>query len=172
MTELRSWSRGQWCVRAVAALGPWLAVLATIPAGATPRWWLVLLVACLGVGFAAFPDSAVGTGALLVVLLWWAGGPSDGLHPMALLAAAALLASHVAGTIAAYAPALAPPDPAAVRRWAVRGVVVFPAAALAWGMARAASDRVEPPGLWAVGLAGLLVAIVAANALYVRKPAS
>ncbi len=62
-------------------------------------------------------------------------------------------------------------DPAALRRWAVRGLLVLPAAVLAWVVAEAAQDQPEPAGLWAAGLAGLLVAIVAANLLYVRKPA-
>ena len=172
MTELRQWSRGQWLLRAVAALGPVLAVLATIPVGTPPPWWLVVVTAALGAGYAYFPDSAVGTGVLLLVLIWWAVGPPDGLHPMAILAAAALLAAHVAGILAGYGPGSVPPDPAAVRRWVARGIVVLPAAVLAWAMATAARDSDEPPGLWAAGLAGLLVGIVVANVLYVRRPGS
>ena len=172
MNELRTWSRGQWALRAVTALGPVLAMLATIPVGTPPPWWSVLLVAALGAAYAYFPDSAVGAGALLVVLIWWGVGPPDGLHPMALVASAAVLASHVAGTVAGYGPGSVPPDADTVRRWAIRAAVVFPSAILAWAMATAVRDRVEPPGLWAAGLAGLLVVIVAANALYVRRPSS
>ena len=52
MTELRQWSRGQWLLRAVAALGPVLAVLVTIPVGTPPPWWLVVVTAALGAGYA------------------------------------------------------------------------------------------------------------------------
>jgi len=64
------------------------------------------------------------------------------------------------------------PDPATLRRWAVRGVAVFPAALVAWAMAGAAVDGAEPPGLWAAGLAGILVAILAADLLFGRSQES
>jgi hypothetical protein len=169
MTEVRSWSRGQGALRAGVLLGPLVAVLAAVPAGGTPSWWLMVLVAGLGAGFALYPDSAVGTGVLVVVLVWWAVGPSDPLHPAALVAAVGLLAAHLAGTVAAYAPGATPPEPATVRRWALRGLVVLPAALLTWAIAAAAVDRAEPPGLWAVGLAGVLVAILAADVLFDRS---
>ncbi len=172
MTEVRDWSLGQWVLRAVVLLGPVVGVLAAVPAGGTPPWWLVLLVLALGAGFALYPDSAVGTVALVAVLVWWGIGPTDPLHPAALVAAAALLAGHLAATVAAYAPGAAPPDPATLRRWAVRGVAVFPAALVAWAMAGAAVDGAEPPGLWAAGLAGILVAILAADLLFGRSQES
>jgi hypothetical protein len=167
---IRGWPRSSWLLRSVVVVGPLVALFASVPAGATPAWWLVLLVAGLGVGFAVYPESTIGTGLFVLVIAWWGIGLRDGLHPAALVAAAGLLASHVAATVAAYGPGTVPPDPAAVRLWARRGIVVLPAAALAWGMATAARDQAEPPGLWAVGLAGLLVAFVTANVLYVRRP--
>ena len=168
---IRRWSRGQWLLRATVLAGPLVALAATIPAGNGPPWWLVLLVAAITAAFAVYPDSAAGTGAYLLVVAWWGVGLRDGLHPAALVAAAGLLASHLAATVAAYGPSTVALDPAALRRWAVRGLLVLPAAVLAWVVAEAAQDQPEPAGLWAAGLAGLLVAIVAANLLYVRKPA-
>ena len=168
---IRRWSRGQWLLRATVVAGPVIALLATIPAGNGPPWWLVLLVAGIAAAFAVYPDSSAGTGAYVLVVVWWGLGLRDGLHPAALLAATGLLASHLAATVAAYGPSTVLLDPAALRRWAARGLLVLPAAVLAWVVAEAAQDQPEPPGLWAAGLAGLLVTIVAANLLYVRKPA-
>jgi hypothetical protein len=170
MTELRRWSPGQGALRAAVMFGPVVAVLATLLLGDAPPWWLVLVVAGMGAGFAYFPDSAVGAGVFLLVLAWWAMGPGDGLHPAALVAAAGLLVSHLAATVAAYGPGSVPPDPAVLRRWAIRVVLVFPAAVLAWAIATAARDSAEPPpGIWAAGLAGLLAAFVAADVLYARR---
>jgi len=167
---IRRWSRGQWLLRGTIMAGPLIALLAIIPAGGTPAWWLVLLVAGLAAVFAVYPDSEAGTGVLLLVVASWGLGLREGLHPAALIAAAGLLASHLAATVAAYGPSTAQLDPAALRKWAVRGLLVLPAAVLAWVVAEAAQDQPEPTGLWAAGLAGLLVMIVAANLLYVRKP--
>jgi hypothetical protein len=122
------------------------------------------------VAFAVYPDSAAGTGVYILVVAWWGLGLRDGLHPAALVAATGLLASHLAATIANYGPSTVALDPAILRRWTARGLLVLPAAVLAWVVAEAAQDQAEPPFLWATGLAGLLVALVAANLLYVREP--
>jgi hypothetical protein len=167
---IRQWSRSQWLLRGTIVLGPLVGLLATIPAGATPAWWLVLLVAALASVFAVYPDSAAGTGVYILVVVWWGLGLRDGLHPAALVAAAGLLVSHLAATIANYGPSTVALDPAVLRRWAARGLLVLPAAALAWVVAEAAQDQPEPTGLWATGLGGLLVLLVAANLLYVRAP--
>jgi hypothetical protein len=167
---IRHWSRGQWLLRATVAVGPVVALLATIPAGATPRWWLVVLVAGVSAGFAILPESAAGTGAYVLVILWWGLGLRETLHPAVVVAAAALLASHLAATVAAYGPSTLAVEPAVVRLWAVRGVLVFPAAVLAWVAVRLLDEQPEQAGVWAAGLAGLLVTMVAANVLYVRRP--
>jgi hypothetical protein len=167
---IRQWSRSQWLLRGVIVLGPLVALLATIPAGATPAWWLMLLVAGIASVFAVYPDSPAGTGAYFLVVVWWGLGLRDGLHPAALVAATGLLASHLAATVANYGPSTVALDPAVLRRWTVRGLLVLPAAVLAWVVAEAALDQPEPRFLWATGLAGLLVALVAANLLYVREP--
>jgi len=166
----RHWSLGQWLLRATVAVGPVVALLATVPAGATPRWWFVVLVAGVSVGFAVFPESAAGTGAFMLVVLWWGLGLRETVHPAVLVAAAGLLASHLAATVAAYGPATLAVEPAVVRRWALRGLLVFPAAVLAWAAAWLVDDRPGQAGVWVAGLAGLLVAVVAANVLYVRRP--
>lgn len=166
----RGLTPGQAGLRAVMAGGPLVALFSTVPAGATPATWLVALVAVVALAWAAFPESAAGTGALLLVVAWWGTGLRDGLHPAALPAAAALLAAHLAGLVAALGPRGLALDPAVLRLWAGRGLLVLVPAALVWVLAEAVDGRPEPPGIWVTGLAALLGAVVVANVLYARRP--
>jgi hypothetical protein len=166
----RRWPPGQWLLRALVVAGPLVALFATVPAGATPRWWLVLLVGGLAGLFALLPESAAGPAAYVLVVAWWGVGLRDGVHPAALLAAAGLLASHLAATVAALGPGTLPVDPAVLRRWGLRGLLVLPSAALTLAVVAVVRDQPAPPGLWAVGLAALLAGLVAADALFVRRP--
>jgi hypothetical protein len=107
----------------------------------------------------------------VLVVVSWGLGPRETLHPAVLVAAAGLLASHVAATVTAYGPATLAVEPAVVRRWALRGLLVLPAAGVALVAARLVDGEPERAGVWVAGLAALLVAVIAANVLYVRRPA-
>lgn len=157
-------------LRALVVVGVVGALLATVPAGATPAPWLVVLVLLVSLVFAVFPDSAAGAGAILLVLIWWGVGLRDGLHPAALGAAAGLLLAHVAATVADLGPGTLPLDRRVLVRWSVRGLLVLAAAPLAWGVATLVRDQPAPAGLWLAGLVAALVGLLAANLLFTRGP--
>ena len=163
---IRRWGTGQWLLRGVVAAGPLAALLATGLAGVTPSWWLVLLVAGLGVGFAVLPDSPVGTVAIGAVVLWWGVALGDGLHPAALLAAGCLVAAHVAATVAALGSDDMVLDPATVRLWAARGAAVLLVAPVLWLLVESVEGVEEVAGVWLAGMFAALVATAAAGVAY------
>lgn len=156
-------TRGQLLVRLVVAAGPVLALLATALVGPAPAPWLLLLTVALSAGFALRPESVVGAATYLVVLGWWGVSMRDGLHPEALLAAGALVASHVAAVLASYGPEDLPVEPRVLRRWAVRGVLVLLPAAAVWALTDAIHDDPEQPGIWLAGLVVVIAATVAGS---------
>jgi hypothetical protein len=166
---IRDWTPGQWGLRATAALGPVVALLATAPAGVPPRAWLVALVAVLSLVHARAPETPVGTIALGAVIVWWGVAFRDGPHAWAILAAACLVASHVAALVAGYGPDALGVDPATLRRWLVRGGAAFVLAPVVWVVAILLRGRPETPGIWVVGLAVALVAVVVATAALNRE---
>ncbi len=166
---IRDWTPGQWGLRVVAALGPVVALLATAPAGVPPRPWLVILVALLSLAHARLPESPIGTVAMAAVIIWWGVAFRDGPHAWAILAAAALVASHVAALVAGYGPDALGVDPATMRRWLVRGGAAYVLAPAAWVAAVLLRGRSEAPGIWVVGLAAALVAVVVGTAALNRE---
>jgi len=166
---IRRWTPGQWGLRALIVVGVLGALLATVPAGATPAPWLVVLVVLVALIFAVFPDSAAGAGAMVLVVAWWGVGLRDGLHPAALLAAAGLLVAHVAATVADLGPGTLPLDRAVLTRWSRRALLVLLAAPLAWGVATLVRDQPAPAGLWLAGLVAALVGLIAANLSFTRR---
>lgn len=166
MTRLRIWTPGQWALRAVMVAGLLVALLATGPAGSWPAPWLVVLVGALGVAYALWPEPSFGTVAIGLVLAWWGLGLRDGLHPAALVAAAGLVASHVAGVVAAYGPDGMAVDRATVLLWARRGLLVFVLAPVVLGVALWVREQPDPGGIWVAGLAAALAAVVAAATVF------
>ena len=135
---LRIAASSQWAARLVVLLAPFVVVLAAGTAGAeVPRW--VLLVVLLTAGASALrPDThAVGATLLVLLVFWWWSGPAASDGP-ALLAAAGMVALHVAGTLAGYAPAATSLDAALVRLWLQRAGLLWLVALLAWGARRVA----------------------------------
>ena len=128
---------GQAVLRVLILLGPLLALFASGLAGERPAGWLVALVLALALGFAALPDSPLGTAAMLVVVTWWGLTFRDGLPPQAVLAASGLLVAHVAAVLASYGPGDLPLDRHLVRLWAVRGLAV-----LGWHILRIEEDAI------------------------------
>jgi len=121
---IRRFPGGGWALRLVIFLGPIVALLAASPQGRTPPTWLVVVVGIFSFAFAVMPEHYVGNGALAIVVAWWTVEMEDGLPLSSIAAAAALLAAHLAGTLASYGPARLAPDAGAVLLWARRGVLV------------------------------------------------
>lgn len=158
-----------WALRVVVAAGPPLALLATWPAGQAPRPLLVAVVVLLSLGFAVRPDSSAGTASFVIVLAWWGVGLRDGLHPAALVAAAALLASHLAALLVASGPARSVLDRDLVRVWLRRGAGLLLLAPVAFAAALAGRSAPAPPLLWVTGLVAVTgAALIAGLSVTVR----
>lgn len=157
----RTWAPSQWWGRAVVLLGPPSALLVAGVAGNGPAPWVVVVVTLLSASWAARPESGTGTLALLLVLFWWTRVPDDALHPGSLVAAAAVVACHVAAVVCAAAPPRTPLDPAVLRLWVLRGVLVLVPAPVLWVLGRALRDQAAPAGLWPAALLAALLVVVA-----------
>jgi hypothetical protein len=153
----------QLALRALAFLGPVVALLATGPAGHAPPWWLVLLVVGLAGGTAALPDSAIGAGAGLVVLGWWAISLRADLPGEVVVAGLALAAGHLAALLASYGPRAMPLDGPTLLLWARRGALVLLTVPVIWLVARAVQDEPEQPGLWVLALGLACLGIIGAT---------
>jgi hypothetical protein len=161
--HLRVLSRSQLVLRILVLLAPLCAVLSAAAAGDGPPWWYAVVVALLALALAAFPEGQVGVAVNAAVLLWWAIGPDDSLHPVVLVAAAALVVTHVAALLTTYGPSAMPVDPALLRRWLWRGLAALAAAPLGWGLAVLLRDAEDEPRLWLLGVAAGVVATVVAS---------
>ena len=135
---LRIAAPSQWAARLVVLLAPFVVVLAAATAGAeVPRWscsWCCSRPARRR----SRPDThAVGATLLVLLVFWWWSGPAASDGPV-LLAAAGVVALHVAGTLAGYAPAATGLDAGLVRLWLQRAGLLWLVAVLAWGARRVA----------------------------------
>jgi hypothetical protein len=159
-------SRGGWALRAVIALGPPVALLAAGPEGFVPPLWLVVLVVLLSLGFAYLPEQYIGSAVLILVVGWWAVAVGPAMPLAVVVASGALLASHVAATLASYGPRALPPDRGIVLRWTRRGVLVWLVAPLLWLVVDAQRGDTTPASYWVAGLAVALVVAVTAATVY------
>lgn len=162
-----------WVLRLLVALGPVVALLAGVPQGYRPSTFVVLLVAVGGVVFALAPENFVGVAVMGLVVVWWALEVRGDVPLSSVVAAAGLLTSHVAATLLGLGPSRMVLDRAVVVRWAIRGLLVWPAALLVWLVADVFSGRPTPTTFWLAGLGAALVgAIVAGLAVPVRSDRS
>jgi hypothetical protein len=157
--DWRGWTVGQWVLRAVLLVAPVLAVLVR---GDAPLAW-VLVPLALSVGWALMPESILGVVVLVVVGGFWARD-SSGVPAEAMAAAAAMLVAHLAALVLGYGPHRLPIRPEVVRLWAVRGALVFPAAVLAWLLARGVRELPDSRTVWVVGLAVAVSVVVVTTA--------
>ena len=161
-------SRSRLLLRAVVLVAPVLALLAARPAE-LPHGWFLALTVVLSVGFAAMPESALGTACLGLVVVWWALAARGGVPVSAVPAALLLLAAHVASVLLSYGPAGMPVGRPLLDRWLRRAAGVAVAAPLVWLVAVVVGGGPEPPGVWVFGLGcAVVVCIVAATAVAVE----
>lgn len=166
---IREWTRGQWALRATAATGPVVALLATAPAGAPPPAWLVVLVLGLALVHGRAPESPFGVGAMGAVVLWWAIALDGGVEAWSLLAVVGLLASHVAGIVAAYGPDRLGVDPATAWLWGRRALAVLVPSPLLLVAAGWAPGHGGARSMWVAGLAVVLLGSLAGMAVLTRE---
>jgi hypothetical protein len=152
----------QVLVRMMVLLGASTAMVAAQAAGARPSIWLQAVVAGLAVLTALRPESVAGTGLLVGTAYTWGLAPET-LSPVVLIAAAGMVLVHVSALVAAQGPALVRVDPVQVRRWAVRGVFLWLAAAAVWGLSTGVVDLPHPRLTYATGLTVLIVLAVVAT---------
>jgi hypothetical protein len=163
-------SRGRLALRAVLLVAPLLALICTGP-DEWPHGWFVALMLALSVGFAAMPESMLGSACLGLVVVWWSLAVRDGVPLTAIPAAALLLAAHVASLLLSYGPPALPIGRGVLRLWLRRAVTVGVAAPLVWAVAVVVDGQPEPPGIWVAGLGcAIVVCVVAAAAVSVREP--
>jgi hypothetical protein len=163
---MRDLTPGGWALRAVIALGPPLALLAASPQGFVPPPWLVLLVVVASLLFAYLPEQYVGSTTMLLVVGWWTIDVRAAMPVAVLVSAGALVAAHVAATLAAYGPRTLPPDRLIVLRWVRRSGLVWLVAPLLWLVVDAERGHTTPASYWVAGLAVALVVAVAAASVF------
>lgn len=163
---MRDLSPAGWALRSVIALGPPVALLAATPEGFSPPGWVLVLTVFTSLGFAYLPEQYIGSAAFVVVVGWWTIDVRDAMPLAVVVAAGALLASHVAATLAAYGPRALPPDRAIVLRWTRRGALVWLVAPLLWLVVDAQRGHSTPGSYWVAGLAVALVVAVTAATVY------
>jgi hypothetical protein len=162
---MRGMTRGGVAMRAVVFLGPVVALVAGAPQGHAPPVWLLVVVLLMSLGFAALPEHYVGALVMSLVVAWWAIDLPDHVPVAAVGAAAALLAAHVAATIAGYGPDRLPPDRGVVLLWSRRAVLVWLTAPLTLLAVDAEQGRASA-SYWVAGLACGLVGVLLASALF------
>ena len=168
MNLLSRETRARLLLRLVLLVAPVLALLAARPEE-LPHGWFVALTLVLSIGFAAMPESPLGTACLGLVVFWWALAASDGVPVGAIPAALFLLAAHVAALLLSYGPPALPVGRALLGRWLRRSLGVAASAPLVWLVAVVVDDQPEPPGIWISGMAcAVVVCIVAATAVTPR----
>jgi hypothetical protein len=121
---IRELTPQSWALRVVIAIGPPLALVAAAPQGYVPSVWFSVIVVVASLAYAAMPEQLVAGLVNVLVIGWWAAAVEGGLPFASVVAAAALLASHVAATLAAYGPNRLSPERRITLRWLRRGLVV------------------------------------------------
>lgn len=125
-------SRGVWRLRAAVVLAPWGVVLATLAAGGHDHLALDVVLFVTALATAWRPDAATGVALSLVLVATWTLARPPVTSPWVLLAAAALVVTHVAALLASYGPTTMSPNPDEVRRWAGRAALAWAAGVPLW----------------------------------------
>lgn len=154
-------------LRAVTLLLLLLAALASWPAGEPPTLLLVVGVLGLGALAVARPTSATSVFVFLLIMWWWAVADVPLFHWTGFVALALLVAAHVLLTVAALAPASAPPQRDVLTLWARRGAGMAAAGGLVLLAAWLVADLPDHP---LIGAAALVIALATVLTLALRYP--
>jgi hypothetical protein len=155
--------RTVWVGRGVLVAGVLLGLLAGVPAGYDPPVLFVVVVALAALLSAFRPEHLVLSLTLAAVVVWWTSQVRTDMPAAILVAAAGLTIAHVTATVLAYGPPTLRVDPRLALLWAARGALVWVAALVVWGVARAYSGHGTPALFWLTGLAAAVVGSVAAG---------
>lgn len=160
-------STGALVLRALVAVGPLVALLASGVGGPLPPAWLVVLVTATAGGAALLPETPLGAGALLAVVGWWGLGVDPAaLPPTVVVAAAGLVVAHVAAVLVSYGPADLPVPRSLATLWVGRGAAALALAPPAWLLARVVEGAPVVTGIWVGGLLAASAAAVVAAASF------
>lgn len=154
----------QLTLRGVIVLGAMTAIVAAQAAGARPGVWEQALLTVLAVVLAVRPESSAGVVLLLGLAHAWST-TAEPLSPVLLLAAAGMLAVHLAAQVAAQGPATMRIDGAQVGRQCWRGVALWVVGAGVWGLDQVADRLPDGRLVYATGLTVLLVLAAGATRL-------
>lgn len=165
MTALE-WPFSQLVARLLMLLGPVVGLLAAALADVPAPGWFVALVVALALGWALLPESVLGTMALALVLIWWVASDVTELPFEAVVAALALVVSHIASVVACYGPPELGIEGPTIRLWLTRTAAVFVAAPVVWLLALLLEDRPEPRGVWVAAMVAIVIAAVIATVAY------
>jgi hypothetical protein len=155
-----------WVLRALVAAGLMVALYAAAPEGFVPSPFVTVVVLTAGIGSAMRPEHFVGSAAPAVVLVWWALVVQSAFPNGTLVAAGALVTSHLAAVLLGYGPPTMPVGADLVLLWVPRGAAVWVAALVVWLTARAYGGHATPSEFWLAGLAAAVIgAVVAAVVL-------
>ena len=154
----------QLTLRMLVLLGAAAAILAAQSAGARPRPWELAIVFGLAAITALRPESIAGVGMLAGAAYVWALAPET-LSPLVLVAAAGVILAHLSALVAAQGPARMAVDGVQVRRWAARGLLLWLAAGVVWGLSVAVVDLPQRRLAYALGLTVLTVIALSATRL-------
>jgi hypothetical protein len=152
----------QLVLRSLVGLGTLVVLWAAVMAGARPPLWLTLPLLGTALLASVFPDSPAGLVVLLGSALVWTLAPEP-LSPLVLVAAAGMVAAHVALLVAAQGPARVRVDPVQVRRWAGRALLLWSSAVAVWGLAVVGRQLPDHRAAYTGGLLVLAVAALAAS---------
>lgn len=167
MTAMRVWRHPAWHVpvaqlalRSCVAAGSVATLLAAAAVGRVPAW-LAVLVGALAVCALVLPESPVGLLLVAALALVWLLLPAGSVtSPWVLLAAAGVVAVHVALHVAGQGPAVMHPDPAQARLWLRRAAGLWCCAALLWLAARWLRGVPTPSAVLVLALVLLTAALV------------
>ena len=154
-----------WLLRAVVVLGLLVALWAAAPEGFVPSVLMTAVVLATAVAFALRPEFFVGSVAPTLVLIWWTLVVKSAFPDGALVAAAGLLASHLAAVLLGYGPARMTVGSDLVLTWVTRGAAVWVAALAVWVTERTYAGHSIPGAFWLIGLSAALVGAVVAAVL-------
>ena len=159
----------QVLLRAMVVLGGTTMLVAAQAAGARPAQWQQAVLLGFAVLTAVKPESIAGAALLAGGAYLWGLTP-ESLSPMVLLAAAGMVLAHVSALVAAQGPARMHLDGAQVRRWTLRALALWLAAATVWGLSVYLADLPERRLAYALGLTVLSIIAVVTTWLIGNRP--